>query len=67
MQRLAQELGLRGTQFFDPDLQDRLGFHLLICRGCNEFIAGKISCTELCKRLSQEWASFPVVAATKGA
>ncbi|WP_421566160.1 hypothetical protein [Ochrobactrum sp. EDr1-4] len=67
MQGLAQELGLRGTQVFDPDLQDRFGFHLPIRRGYNEFIAGKVSRTELCKRLSQEWASFPVMAATKGA
>lgn len=67
LQDLSRELGLRGTQMFDPDLQDRLGFHLLIRRGYNEFIAGKISRTEFGKRLAQEWASFPVLAAVKGA
>ena len=67
LQGLAQELGLRGTQVFDPDLQDRLGYHLLIRRGYKEFIAGKISRTEFGKRLAQEWASLPVLAATKGA
>ena len=67
LQGLAQELGLRGTQVFDPDLQDRLGYHLLIRRGYNQFIAGTISRTEFGKRLAQEWASFPVLAAVKGA
>ncbi|MBC8718176.1 hypothetical protein [Ochrobactrum sp. Marseille-Q0166] len=67
LQDLSRELGLRGTQIFDPDLQDRLGYHLLIRRGYNEFIAGKISRTEFGKRLAQEWASFPVLAAVQGA
>lgn len=63
---LMKELGLRGSLKFDPDLQDWLGFHLLQRRGYGEFIAGKISRTEFGKRLAQEWASFPVLAATKG-
>lgn len=64
---LRKELGLRDTQVFDPDLQDRLGFHLLRRRGYDEFMAGKISRTEFGKRLAQEWASFPVLVACKGA
>jgi len=64
---LKRELGLRGTQTLDPDLQDRLGFHLLKRRGYNDFMAGKIDRTEFGKRLSQEWASFPVLQAIKGA
>ena len=67
LQDLSKELGLRGSQIFDPDLQDRLGYHLLIRRGYNQFISGKISRTEFGKRLAQEWASLPVLAATKGA
>ncbi len=67
LQDLKKELRLRGTQIFDTDLQDRLGFHLLIRRGYNDYIAGKISRTEFGRRLAQEWASFPVLAATKGA
>lgn len=66
LQDLSRELGLRGTQVFDDDLQDRLGYHLLIRRGYNDFIAGKISRTEFGKRLAQEWASFPVLAAVQG-
>lgn len=67
LQGLARELGLRGTQLFDANLQDRLGFHLLKRRGYEDFMAGKISRTEFGKRLAQEWASFPVLAAVQGA
>ena len=66
LQDLSNELGLRGSQIFDADLQDRLGYHLLIRRGYNQYISGKISRTEFGKRLAQEWASLPVLAATKG-
>lgn len=67
LQDLSKELGLRGTQIFDANLQDRLGYHLLKRRGYDLFIAGKISRTEFGKRLAQEWASLPVLAATQGA
>ena len=67
LQDLVRELGLRGTQIFDPDLQDRLAYHLLKRRGYDDYMAGKISCTEFGKRLAQEWASFPVLAPTQGA
>lgn len=63
---LKKELRLRGSQKLDPDLQDRLGYHLLKRRGYEAFIAGKISCTEFGRRLAMEWASFPVLAATDG-
>ena len=66
LQDLARELRLSGKQMFDPDLQDRLGYHLLKRRGYVEYMAGKITMTEFAKRLAMEWASFPVLAATKG-
>ena len=66
LQDLSRELRLNGRQMFDPDLQDRLGFHLLKRRGYDEFMAGTISMTDFAKRLAMEWASFPVLAATKG-
>jgi len=66
LQDLAKELGLSGSQKLDADLQDRLAFHLLKRRGYEAFMAGQISRTEFGKRLAQEWASFPVLAATKG-
>lgn len=67
LQGLCKELNLRGDQVLDPDLQDRLGYHLLKRRGYEAFMAGKISRTEFGKRLAQEWASFPVLAPVKGA
>ncbi|MEP9374985.1 hypothetical protein [Mesorhizobium sp. KR1-2] len=63
---LRKELGLRDGPIFSRDLQDRLGYHLLKRRGYNEFMAGKIGRAEFGKRLAQEWASLPVLAATKG-
>lgn len=62
-----RELHLRGTQIFDPDLQERLFYHLLKRRGYEEYMADKISRTEFGKRLAQKWASFPALSDTKGA
>lgn len=63
---LSKELHLSGNQVFDADFQDRLAYHLLKRRGYEAFMAGTISRTEFGKRLAQEWASLPVLAATKG-
>lgn len=67
LQDLKKELGLRGIQVLDANLQDRLGYHLLRRRGCDDFVAGKLSATAFGKALAQEWASFPVLANTQGA
>lgn len=64
---LMQELGLRGSQVLDGNLQDRLGYHLLKRRGYEDFMLGKISTAEFGKRLAMEWASFPVLVDTQGA
>ncbi|WP_022711844.1 membrane protein [Pseudochrobactrum sp. AO18b] len=66
LQDLSRDLRLNGRQTFDPDLQDRLGYHLLKRRGYEEFMTGTISMTEFAKQLAMEWASFPVLAVTKG-
>lgn len=63
---LKKELGLRGTQIFDPDLQDRLAYHLLKRRGYEQFISGDIGPVEFAKKLAQEWASLPVLDAVQG-
>ena len=64
---LAKEITvIRGDQVFDPDLQDRLGYHLLKRRGYERFVTGQISMTAFGKALAQEWASFPVLAPTEG-
>lgn len=64
---LKDELGLSGAKLLDPDLQDRLALQLLARRGYHDFMAGRIDRTEFGKRLAMEWASFPVLAATRGA
>jgi muramidase (phage lysozyme) len=61
------EMGLSGKERFTPDLQDRMAYHLLKRRGYAKFIAGQISIAQFGKNLAQEWASFPVLAATRGA
>lgn len=67
MADLEGEMGLSGSELFDPDMQDRMAFHLLKRRGYEQFMAGRIGVVAFAKRLAQEWASFPVLAATKGA
>src|SRR5687767_14701327 len=37
---LKRELGLGGGQIMDPNLQDRLAYHLLIRRGFNSWVVG---------------------------
>lgn len=64
---LIKELGLRGSQKLDANLQDRLGYHLLKRRGYDDYMAAKIDRVEFGKRLAQEWASLPVLADTRGA
>lgn len=64
---LISELGLRGSQKLDGNLQDRLGYHLLKRRGYDDYMAGKIDRIEFGKRLAMEWASLPVLAACQGA
>lgn len=66
LQDLRDELGLTGREVFDADFQDRLGYHLLKRRGYAAFMAGKLSTPAFGLALAQEWASFPVLAATKG-
>lgn len=67
MADLEGEMGLSGSELFDPDMQDRMAFHLLKRRGYEQFMSGRIGVVAFAKRLAQEWASFPVLAATKGA
>lgn len=66
LEGLIAQLRLNPKQKLGADLQDRLGYQLLKRRGYAEFMDGTISRTEFGKRLAQEWASFPVLAATKG-
>jgi muramidase (phage lysozyme) len=64
---LRDELGLTGSERFTPDLQDRLGYHLLVRRGYPRFISGAIGPVAFGLAIAQEWASFPVLANRQGA
>ncbi|WP_246775534.1 hypothetical protein [Methylobacterium aquaticum] len=66
LEGLRDELKLTGREVFGPDLQDRLGYHLLKRRGYEAFMAGSLSTANFGLRIAQEWASFPVLAATRG-
>lgn len=65
LQGLVVELGLSLKQKFDPNLQDRLCYHLLRRRGYDAWKEGRITDVEFAKRLAQEWASLPVLTGTK--
>lgn len=72
MRKTLQRLSMKYTEItglwlFDERLQDRLGFVLLLERGYDDFIAGRLSLKAFGNNLAKEWASFPVLAATKGA
>ncbi len=61
------QMGLTGKELMTPDLQDRMGFHLLGRRGYEKFMAGTLSTVLFARNLAQEWASFPVIVDCKGA
>jgi muramidase (phage lysozyme) len=63
---LRKELKLRDSQIFTPDLQDRLGYHLLKRRGYETWMAGRLSDVGFALNLAKEWASFPVLAPVQG-
>lgn len=60
------EMGLTGREKFNPNLQDRMAYHLLKRRGFIEFMAGKLTMPQFGNRLAMEWASFPVLSSIKG-
>lgn len=62
---LRKSGGLGGKKL-DPDLQDALGYALLQRRGFEKFLRAEMSVQQFGLALAQEWASFPVLAGTKG-
>lgn len=64
---LKRQLGLRGSQVMDGNLQDRLAYHLLRRRGYDDWAAGKIDDVAFGNRLAMEWASLPVLSNIRGA
>ena len=60
------EMKLTGSELFSPDLQDRMGYHLLKRRGYLKFENGTLSVTGFALNLAKEWASFPVLKGIQG-
>lgn len=67
LQRLKQKHQIPGSTQFAPLLQDALAYALLEERGYLSFVVGKTTRTNFGLQLAQEWASFPVLKAVKGA
>jgi hypothetical protein len=67
LQDLEKKLSLTGSEIFDAELQDRLGFELLKRRGYQPWIDGKTSTDIFMIGLAKEWASFPVPSRMRGA
>ncbi len=67
LQDIAKEVRtIDGRTIFSSGLQDRLGYYLLLRRGYADFISGKLNLVQFGLNLAKEWASFPVLSATKG-
>jgi muramidase (phage lysozyme) len=64
---LETKLSLSGSEIFNPELQDRLGFELLKRRGFQPWLDGKSSTDTFMIGLAKEWASFPVPSRMRGA
>lgn len=60
------QMGLKGTELWDADLQDLMAIHLMENRGLSKYMAGQISLETFCNNLAREWASLPVVTRIKG-
>ena len=58
---LLNEMGVKHSERFDADLQDRLAIRLLERRGVQDYALGRISREQLAHNLSKEWAALPRV------
>jgi muramidase (phage lysozyme) len=60
LRTLSTRLGLRAHQKFDPDLQDRLAYHLLRERGYDKWASGEMTDASFMLNLAKEWAALPI-------
>lgn len=58
---------LSGTEVFTPNLQDRMGYELLLRRGYRHFMERSLTTIDFGRQLAGEWASMPVLFKTQGA
>ena len=60
-------MGLKGTELFNADLQDKMAVYLLQQRGLGEYMEGLLSPEDFANKVAMEWASVPVVTPLQGA
>ncbi len=63
---LKDALSLSGRELFDPVLQDRLGYALLVRCGWGKLRASEIRRDDFAIALAKEWAGIPVLTTTQG-
>jgi peptidoglycan hydrolase-like protein with peptidoglycan-binding domain len=63
---LKAQLGLSGSELMTPELQDRLGYQLLVQRGYKRFMLGTLPLKSFGNQIAMEWASFPVLSDING-
>lgn len=56
---IKTKLGLKDSDPYDKDMQDRLCCYLLGVRGIDKWLAGRLSEDTMIVNLSKEWASLP--------
>lgn len=60
------EMGLKGSERWTPELQDKMAIHLMRKRGLDDYLDGNLSAEGFANNLAKEWASLPVVTAIQG-
>jgi hypothetical protein len=63
---LKDTLPLSGRELFDPMLQDRLGYALLVRCGFEKLRARRLRRRDFALALAKEWAGIPVLRTTEG-
>lgn len=59
LQSLQSELGLKDTDIFSPQLQDRMAIHLMRKRGLEKYLNKQMPAGQFQNQLAREWASIP--------
>ncbi|WP_339745619.1 hypothetical protein [uncultured Maricaulis sp.] len=64
LRKLRSDQSLNGSDLFDAFMQDRLAVQLLIGRGFDRFMTGRLTEDGFINALAREWASLPTTAGT---
>jgi murein DD-endopeptidase MepM/ murein hydrolase activator NlpD len=59
LQSLQSQMGLKDTDIFSPQLQDKMAVHLLNQRGLQKYLNRELPSGEFQNRIANVWASIP--------